>query len=76
MREKWLKAIGLHLREIKTQINCKESNKFICNLHFTESDFTEGTTSFIVDGKEVTLPRQRMRLKAGTVPSLFNVSKL
>ncbi|XP_018323918.1 uncharacterized protein LOC108736120 isoform X1 [Agrilus planipennis] len=70
MRKKWLEVLGNSKRIIKNRKNEAISDLYICDLHFKESDFLKDATSNFVDGKEVTVSRKRIRLKASSVPSV------
>lgn len=66
----WLNIIGENLKEGKPG----RMHLYICDLHFAENCFQQHKAVVNKDKFKVIVPRQRLGLKAGSVPSIFQVS--
>ena len=66
----WINAIGPNLKDG----NKNRKNYYICERHFDDSNFDRNPINILKDGKEFTMPRQRLKLKSTSVPNIFPVS--
>lgn len=63
---RWKVAVSPYMKKAPKRL-------YVCDLHFDVSKIEVSDIVINADGAERTVPRQRLRLKKGSVPSIFDV---